>query len=229
MIPPKIDPVYLLGTFDPAKDSLFVRIQDQHSAGSGRGAFLHQEAYEAFVRMHDAAKADGISLIIKSATRNFYRQKAIWEAKWTGARRVGGKNLAQSVADPAERAKTILRYSSMPGTSRHHWGTDMDLNAFENDYFKSGRGLAEYEWLVAHAAEFGFGQPYTAKGPERPNGYEEERWHWSYLPVAKSYLAAYRADISPAMIKGFKGAEVAESLDVIQNYVFGIHPNCKDQ
>ena len=223
---PEVPVAYLLGKFDPDQDSLMVAIQDVHSAGSGRGAYLHREAYAAFVRMYEAARDSGITLTIRSATRNFYRQKEIWEAKWTGARIVEGKNLAQAVADPEERARIILRFSSMPGTSRHHWGTDMDLNAFENSYFESGQGLKEYQWLRAHAAEYGFCQPYSAKGPQRPHGYEMEKWHWSYLPVADGYLKAYEATIIPEMIEGFQGAEVASSLQVIEHYVLGISQAC---
>ena len=227
---PQIDSVdvnYLLGRFEPAKDTNFVKIENRHSAGSGRGAYLHRETYEAFKVMYDSAKADGVTLTIRSATRNFYRQKQIWEGKWGGARRVGGKNLSQSVPDYKERALTILLYSSMPGTSRHHWGTDMDLNAFENSYFESGKGLKEYNWLVENAHKFGFGQPYTEKGENRPNGYEEEKWHWSYLPLAKKYLAAYGNQITLDMIEGFQGAEVATDISVIENYVFGINEECK--
>lgn len=218
---------YLLGQFDPAKDTNFARIADQHSAGSGRGAYLHKEAYKAFVDMYDAAKADGITLTIRSATRNFYRQKQIWESKWNGKRLQNGENLVQTTPDPIERAKKILHTSSMPGTSRHHWGTDIDLNAFENSYFKAGKGKAEYDWLVANAGQHGFGQPYTEKGEARPNGYEEERWHWSYLPLAKSYLKSYESQVTVDMIKGFAGAESAKPINVIENYVSGIHPACK--
>ncbi|GAB4418763.1 MAG: M15 family metallopeptidase [Bacteroidia bacterium] len=227
MPPDTIPSVYLLGRFDPAQDSLFVRIEDAYSGGSARGAYMHREAYAAFVDMHAAARRDGVVLTILSATRNFDRQQAIWEEKWTGRRLVGGQDLARTIADPAERARTILRYSSMPGTSRHHWGSDIDLNAFENSYFATGKGLREYTWLQTHAAAYGFGQPYTAKGPHRPDGYEEEKWHWSYLPVARRYLAAYQAQIDPAAIRGFAGAETARDIDVIGKYVLGIDPVCK--
>ena len=81
------------------------------------------------------------------------------------------------VPEPVERARMILTYSSMPGTSRHHWGTDMDLNKDNNGYFATGEGLKVYEWLQAHAHEYGFCQPYTPKGPNRPEGYNEEKWH----------------------------------------------------
>ncbi len=64
----------------------------------------------------------------------------------------------------------------MPG-ARHHWGTDFDLNALNNAYFNTKDGKRIYDWLTQHAAEFGFCQPYTAKGgPDgRPIGYEEEK------------------------------------------------------
>ncbi|MEM9984801.1 MAG: M15 family metallopeptidase, partial [Bacteroidota bacterium] len=175
----------------------------------------------------EAAKQDGISLKIVSATRPFNYQKSIWEGKWKGQRLVGGKNLAQTVPDPAERATLILRYSSMPGTSRHHWGTDIDLNNFENRYFEQGQGLKEYQWLQAHAAEYGFCQVYSPKGEDRPYGYEEEKWHWSYRPLADRYLASYLATVTPEMITGFAGSEVVRELAVIERYVNGISPACK--
>ncbi len=155
------------------------------------GLYLLNEVYDAFVRMHEAARKDGIRLVIVSATRNFNAQKRIWERKWTGIRRVDGQDLAQTVPDPIDRARIILRYSAMPGTSRHHWGTDIDINSVENAYFESPEGRKVYAWLAANARDFGFCQPYTAKGNDRPRGYEEEPWHWSYCPIARHYLQQY--------------------------------------
>src|SRR5690606_20786157 len=113
-----VDKNYLLGKFNQNQDERFVQIADQYSGGSAKGAYLRKETYEAFVRMAEAAKADGVNLIIISATRNYFQQKAIWERKWT--------NDTESKT-PVDRAKKILLYSSMPGSSRHHWGTDVDL------------------------------------------------------------------------------------------------------
>ena len=114
----------------------------------------------------------------------------------------------------------------MPGTSRHHWGTDIDLNAFTNSYFESGKGLKLYQWLQAHAGDYGFCQPYTAKGPARPFGYHEEKWHWSYLPVSEVLLNEAKTSLNNAMIQGFEGAEAAQSIDVVAKYVLGINPLC---
>lgn len=80
----------LLGKFNPAKEPGYVRIADQYSAGSGRGAYLHKESYEAFVKMAEAAKADGVTLTIISATRNFNRQKAIWKPSGMASGRLAG-------------------------------------------------------------------------------------------------------------------------------------------
>jgi D-alanyl-D-alanine carboxypeptidase len=211
---------YLLGKFDPGTHSQFIRLNDQHTQGSARGAFLRKETYAAFIAMSDSARKDGVELIIISATRNFDSQKRIWENKWEGRTMVEGKNLT-TIKDKKERARLILLYSSMPSTSRHHWGTDMDLNALENSFFESGDGLKIYQWLTTHAEKYGFCQPYTSKSGGR-SGYEEEKWHWSYLPLSGQFLQEYTRNVTYKDIKGFAGSEVATSLDVIRNYVNGV-------
>ena len=217
---------YVMGKFEPAQHSDFERIDAQYA--SRAGMYLRKDTYEAFRRMYEAAKADGVQLKILSATRNFQAQKGIWEAKWTGARKVeGGENLAETTPDPVERALKILRFSSMPGTSRHHWGTDIDLNSLNNAFFEAGAGKKIYAWLTAHAAEYGFCQPYTEKGPARPDGYNEERWHWSYLPVARPLTELAKTRLRNEMIRGFQGAGTAEQIDVVQKYVLGVNPACK--
>jgi len=211
---------YLLGKFDPATHQQFARLNDEHTQGSARGAYLRKETYDAFIRMSDAARKDDVDLIIISATRNFESQKRIWENKWEGRTRVEGKNLT-TVKDLKERARLILLYSSMPSTSRHHWGTDMDLNSLENSYFESGQGLKIYQWLTTHAAEYGFCQPYTSRAEGR-TGYEEEKWHWSYLPLSGEFLDQYKKQVSYSDIKGFAGSEVSKNLQVIRKYVEGV-------
>jgi LAS superfamily LD-carboxypeptidase LdcB len=215
---------YIMGKFDPAQDTLFTLVAREYA--DREGLLLRKETYEAFKKMHQAALADGISLVIRSATRNFDYQKTIWEKKWKGETPLEGNYLATKIAEPIDRAKAILRYSSMPGTSRHHWGTDIDLNAFNNSYFETGEGQRIYVWLLDRAASFGFCQPYTAKGEQRPVGYEEERWHWSYLPLSKSLLEEARQSLNSNMISGFLGSEVAVTLNVVQDYVLGIDSSC---
>ncbi len=220
-----VDNDYLLGKFEPASHPSFAQLKDAHATGSAKNGYLRKEAYEAFIKMSDAARKEGVVLTIISATRNFEAQKRIWENKWEGRTLVeNGTNLT-TVSDPKERARIILLYSSMPGTSRHHWGTDMDLNSLRNSFFDEGDGLKIYTWLTAHAAKFGFCQPYTSKADGKRTGYEEERWHWSYLPLSGVFLEEYKKSITYQDITGFAGSEVAKPMDVIKNYVEGV--GCK--
>lgn len=215
-----IDKNYLLGKFDPATDSRFVQLSSTHASGSALNRYLRKETFDAFQKMAEAAKKEKIYLVIISATRNFDSQKRIWENKWNGKTKVEGKDLT-TIADLNERARLILLYSSMPSTSRHHWGTDLDLNSLDPKYFAAGEGKKIYDWLTTHASEFGFCQPYTAKANGR-TGYEEEKWHWSYVPLSKMFLAEYKNEIQYSDITGFLGSETAVSLQVIEKYVDGV-------
>jgi LAS superfamily LD-carboxypeptidase LdcB len=199
----------LLGTFNPAEHKGFSRVS---SAYCDRDLYLRKEVNKAFVTMAKAARKDGIDLRIISATRNFTRQTEIWEGKWENFK-----------GSDFEKAEEILLYSSMPGTSRHHWGTDFDLNSLEPEYFESGRGAQIYKWLNTNAWRYGFFQPYYEKGEERIAGYKEEKWHWSYYPTANRLLKAYNNLIDYKDIEGFQGATLADSLDVFKNYVNAIY------
>jgi zinc D-Ala-D-Ala carboxypeptidase len=224
---PKIDLAYLSGKFDPASHSDFVKIAPPYAERSDM--YLRKEAYEDFKRMHAAALKEGINLKIISAARNFTAQKAIWEAKWSGARILSnGQNAATAYPDPAERALKIMEYSAMPGASRHHWGTDIDLNNLSDAWFLQGTGQKIYAWLQAHAAEYGFCQPYSPKGSERPDGYNEEKWHWTYLPLSKTFTEQARQGMKDSDISGFSGAETAVKIGVVKKYVLGIAKACME-
>lgn len=204
----------VLGTFDYKTDTTFTKVNAQHAT---KTLYLNKEVYIAFLEMHKAAATDGIDLIILSGTRNFEEQKAIWERKWD----------TYSNIEPLQRAQKILEYSSMPTSSRHHWGTDLDLNSLSNSYFSTRKGKAIYNWLNANANYFGFYQVYTTKENGR-TGYNLEKWHWSYLPLADSYLEFYNSNITMEDIIGFKGYEQAEDLNIMNDYVNGISQKAKD-
>jgi LAS superfamily LD-carboxypeptidase LdcB len=217
---------YLRGLFDPVTHEDFVVIDSIYADRTG--LFIRKDTYAAFLQMHAAAKAKGIDLVIRSATRNFDYQKGIWERKWSGETKIeNGKDASIAYPDPTDRALAILRYSSMPGTSRHHWGTDIDLNSFDNDWFAQGEGLILYNWLVEYGPTFGFCQPYTPKGEERPYGYEEEKWHWSYMPVSSQLMILAKSALRNDMISGFNGAATAGEIDVVAKYVLGVHEGCR--
>ena len=206
---------YLLGKFDPVTHPDFVKVGKPYADRAGM--MLRKESFEAFKKMWTAAQKENISLKIISSTRNFGQQKNIWEAKW--------ERFAKDAPKPKDRALKILEFSSMPGSSRHHWGTDIDLNDLNNAAFETGGKYQKvYAWLSEHAHEYGFCQPYTAG---RPNGYHEEKWHWSYTPLSKPFLEEYRKNITESDIKGFKGSELAAEIGIVQHYVAGINQDCK--
>ncbi len=217
---------YLMGKYDPAKDpERFVLVKPPYSV---RDLYARKETFEAFKKMREAAAKDGISLTLTSCVRNFDMQKGIWEAKWRSQKPVDGKILpSEKELGGKDRALKILLWNSMPGTSRHHWGTDIDMNSVEPAYFERPKGKKEYEWLQANAPKFGFCQTYSPMGEQRPTGYQEEKWHWSYLPLAQCMTKMYAEQVRNEDITGFVGCETAKDIDVVQKYVLGINPACK--
>lgn len=200
---------FITGQFDFRIHDDFTEVDPRDT---NREMYLHKDTYKAFRAMADSAEKDGISFTIVSGTRNFDSQKSIWDRKWNDS----------SASSDLEKAYEILEYSSMPMTSRHHWGTDIDLNNLNNSYFEEGQGKEEYEWLTEHANDFGFYQPYSDKNLNGRTGYNEEKWHWSYLPLASKYLAYYNQHITNEDIEGFEGSELAVEIDMVKNYVNGV-------
>lgn len=205
---PTYDVPELTGRFEPAEHGDFIKLRSRYT--NREEAWLRRDAAAAFEEMADSAAKDGIRIFVISATRNHEYQEDIWTRKWESR---GG--------EPVDRALNILEYSSMPGTSRHHWGTDLDINSVEPSYFESGQGARIYEWMVENAHKFGYFQPYTAQTRGR-TGYNEEKWHWSYQPIARKLLKAYNHLVTPEDINGFPGAETNAEIDVIGKYVNGI-------
>ena len=85
---------------------------------------------EAFLAMCKAAQQDGIDLAPASSFRDFDRQLTIWNEKYMGDRTVldnHGQPVNIGQLTGIEAAYAILYWSALPGFSRHHWGTDLDV------------------------------------------------------------------------------------------------------
>ena len=220
---------YVTGMFNPAKHASFVLLSELSVPTNKWPHRLRREAAEALKELYTAFRKDNpkAPFWVQSSARNFDDQKYIWDGKWTGKIEVNSLNLAQSIHDPLKRAVEILKFSSMPGTSRHHWGTDFDLNVLSNDYFEKGEGKALYRWLHRNAHRYGFCQPYTEG---RSAGYREEKWHWSYIPLAKILLARWNFfyDKNPGFFKrkGLFGGSV-QSGSLAPEYVNSINAICE--
>lgn len=220
-----IEQNYLMGKFKPQNDSRFTQ----------NGVFyLRKETFAAFQKMQAEASKSGINLRIVSATRTFSDQKRLWENKWNARTPVNTDtgeflpkpNSRDDYLTPVQRALRILEFTAMPTTSRHHWGTDLDLNNVNSSYWETAKGRREYSWLIENAPKFGFCQVYSA---DRTLGYKEEKWHWSYLPLSQQLTNEFNrlivdSDITQAK---FIGAETAVEIKAIKNFVLGINTVCK--
>ena len=213
----KIEKNILQGKFDYKKDSNFSIVNSKYSS---KTIYLRNEVLLNFDIMYNAALKDGIKLIIISGTRSFNHQKYIWDRKWA-------KNILKM--DSISSVKEIMKYSSMPSTSRHHWGTDIDLNNLENSYFEKGEGKKIFDWLVENAFKYGFHMTYDNQEETKRTGYKMEKWHWSYMPISEQFLIQFNEYIKCDNISSFKGSKFAchQEVDVIKNFVNGINSDFK--
>jgi LAS superfamily LD-carboxypeptidase LdcB len=127
-----------------------------------------------------------------SSFRDFYRQESIWERKYL--------QFSEEGMPPLDAIDKIIEYSTIPGTSRHHWGTDIDIidgrpkssgdvlvhEKFEND----GPYVGLKQWMDENSETYGFYLVYT-DNPRR-RGFKYEPWHYSYAPISIPMLTAYR-------------------------------------
>jgi LAS superfamily LD-carboxypeptidase LdcB len=156
---------------------------------------LHYEAATSFLAMRDAAAAAGIDLIPRSSFRDFDTQLAIWNSKWAGERPLydrWGALLERARLDDMQTLEAILSWSAIPGGSRHHWGSDVDLidaasvpaghkvELLPAEYAAGGMFARLSTWLDENMRRFGFFRPY---GTDR-GGVSPEPWHLSYAPVS---------------------------------------------
>jgi LAS superfamily LD-carboxypeptidase LdcB len=182
------------------------------------GCGLHYEAVASFLAMRDAAADAGIQITAPSGFRDFATQLNIWNRKWRGERPLlsrQGLPLDRLKLVDAEMVDVILTWSAIPGGSRHHWGTDVDVidAAAMPDGYKPRLVSEEYAadgvfgrlnaWLDANLARFGFFRPY---GTDR-GGVCPEPWHISYAPVAMPALeslslAVLRRTLNESTIEG---------------------------
>jgi LAS superfamily LD-carboxypeptidase LdcB len=205
---------HLLGRFDYKTDTSFTLVKIDYCT---KTMYLQKEVYQKFIDMHNAAKKENITLLIVSGTRNFNEQKDIWERKW---------DKYIKTKDSLSTVRQIMLYSSMPTTSRHHWGTDIDINSVDPAHFNTKQGIKEYKWLVNNAHKFGFCQVYTDKSTSKRTGYEMEKWHWSYTPISSRYLKKYNELVNYKLVNGFKGSYFAPKIKSIENFVNGIDQSC---
>ena len=167
---------------------------------------LHPRAARAMRAMRQGAMAHGLHLDVVSGFRDFERQVAIWTAKFTGKRplldKFGGELASAGLSEP-QLIDAILIWSALPGGSRHHWGSEIDV--FDSaalpdgakpqlvaQEFAPGGCFARCDlWLSQNMKRFGFFRPYTTDR----GGVQPEPWHLSYAEVSVPALKGLSIDV----------------------------------
>lgn len=162
------------------------------------GAKVHRAVVGPLRALRDEAREAGFALEVLSGFRSFEQQLSIWNRKATGELAVlDGEAVPLDVRALSERDRVfaILRWSALPGASRHHWGTDLDV--YDRVAVPAGYEVelvpAEVDdggmfgplhmWLdrrMARGHASGFFRPYDRDR----QGVAPERWHLSFAPVA---------------------------------------------
>jgi len=178
--------------------SLLTGQSEHHISWLTEKVGIHSDVVIPWQALCNAAKQQGFELEIASGFRGFSRQLAIWNGKFSGeltTKNQAGNTVDINTLSVQEIIQAILTYSALPGASRHHWGTDIDIYA--PNLLSNGQSLQlepwEYQqggpfeplslWLTKHATDFGFYFPYD----KYRGGIAAEPWHLSYFPLAKSF------------------------------------------
>ena len=208
---------------------------DLNASSSDHAAMLvHGQIVEPLSELQASAATAGFDLKLCSGFRSFDRQVHIWNSKLSGLRPVldeSGEAIDLELLSPWQQIQALLRWSALPGTSRHHWGTDMDIfdaNAMPVGYQiqlipeeVEGQGIFApmHDWLDTELERFGFYRPYATD----LGGVAPERWHISYRPLADIYAGQLTAELLRQRLEGTELLlldHVVEHLDeIMQRFV----------
>ncbi|MET0581303.1 MAG: M15 family metallopeptidase [Pseudoxanthomonas sp.] len=127
-----------------------------------RPLWLTASAARAWNAMQLAAASGDIVLEAISGYRSHHYQLGIFERK-----RARGQTVEQ-----------ILTVNAAPGYSEHHSGNALDIGTpGEAPAEESFEETPAFDWLVAHAGDFGFSMSYPR---DNPHGIVYEPWHWHF-------------------------------------------------
>ncbi|GAA5140342.1 M15 family metallopeptidase [Thalassotalea piscium] len=211
---------------------------DNHLTWLPTNLALHHSVVEPWNTMVNHAKKSGLELTIASSYRSFERQLSIWNRKFTGELAVRNKHndlIEIQHLNDTDKVMAILTFSALPGASRHHWGTDIDIYASNLLPDKHALQLEPWEyqaqgyfyklslWLAKNADQFGFFFPYA----HDQGGVAIEPWHISYKPIAQHYqdqltLPLLSQTLKLSNIEG-KAAILANLPIIFEQYITNIN------
>jgi LAS superfamily LD-carboxypeptidase LdcB len=207
------------------------------------GVPVHRDVVEPFRLLRDAARSEGFDVAIDSGFRGFDRQLSIWNRKARGELAVLDSNAQRlDIATLTDRALVfaILRWSALPGASRHHWGTDIDvydaaarpdgyqIELIPSEYEGDGYFAPFSEWLdtrIADHSSFGFFRPYDRDR----NGIAPERWHLSHGPIATVFNDLLTIELLRDTVVGadllLKDVVLAHLEEIMDRFVKNTNPD----
>ncbi len=186
-------------TKDLTKDCYGLRNVESSDFENVEGYFVDKEVLPFFNKLKDRLAREGFALRLESAYRPFERQLSIWNRKASGELKLLDAlgNPMERPADEEQLMYAILTWSALPGASRHHLGSDLDVvdgNACPEGY-EVQLTPAECDGMFApfhkkltelmDAGEsFGFSRVFVpGRGKIQP-----EKWHIAHLPTSRKRL-----------------------------------------
>ena len=137
---------------------------------------MEAEAAKWFRKMYDAAMADNqTELIPFSGYRSTAQQKENFDREI--------ESLVTGGLTRPEAIERTMQSIQPPGCSEHETGLAMDLTrkgVWRTD--PGFHGSKEFNWLTAHAHDYGFILRYP-QGKEHITGISYEPWHWRFVGV----------------------------------------------
>lgn len=132
------------------------------------GQKIDSRIYPYIQEMFDAAREEGLYMIVREGYRTAEEQQKIYDDKI---------QLYMNEGYSHRRAeKTAKEWVAAPGTSEHQLGIAVDINA---DKSKSTNDEV-YVWLAENAYRYGFILRYP-QGKEDVTGTSYEPWHYRYV------------------------------------------------
>ncbi len=173
------------------------------------GIYLHPRALPSLQSLVQQAEFAGFQIQLVSGFRSFDRQMSIWNRKATGELPVldeHGNPLERHLFDEEKWMWNILNWSALPGTSRHHWGSDIDLvgqpigeltvepELVPTEYQVGGPFYDFDCWFndpMIQKNRWGFAKPFL----EGRGGVRPEPWHFSWIELSNEIAQEFRIDL----------------------------------
>ncbi len=196
----------------------------------GQEVIVHHKVKQPLLRLLSTLKDAQLTIKIISHWRSFEHQSIIWNSKWSGQRPLLDRHsqvIAFDNLNDEEKFNAICFWSALPGTSRHHWGTDFDIFLQEpincgyqpqlvpEEFSQRGECHLLETWLQSELERFGFYRPYQSFN----GGVSPEPWHISFKSIAADCQKKLKATDVAYLVKQHKLFGEKVILEKLNNYL----------